>query len=92
MYEHENHGKSGGKRMTMSDHQDSEHFAYDKTWEEIEAMLDRAERKQNQHYTAMLDGPKKKRMYHMRNYKALEGVVKALRWVLGDKDIDHPLE
>ena len=78
--------------MTMSDHQDSEHFAYDKTWEEIESMLDRAERKQNQHYTAMLDGPKKRRMYHMRNYKALEGVVKALRWVLGDKDIDHPLE
>ena len=47
----------------MNDHQDSEHFAYDKTWEEIEAMLDRAERKQNQHYTAMLDGPKKRRMY-----------------------------
>ena len=28
----------------------------------------------------------------MRNYKALEGVVKALRWTLWDKDIEHPLE
>lgn len=89
--------------MTMSDHQDSEHFAYERTWEEIEAMLDRAERKQNMHFTKMqtadpngrtfVDGKViKSRIYHMRNYKALEGVVKALRWVLGDKDIDHPLE
>jgi hypothetical protein len=35
---------------------------------------------------------KKERISHMRNYKALEGVVKSLRWVLGDKDITHPLE
>jgi hypothetical protein len=27
-----------------------------------------------------------------RNKKALEGVVKTLRWVLGDKNVDHPLE
>ena len=86
--------------MTMSDHQDSEHFAYDKTWEEIEAMLDKAERKQNQMLVnlSMIDTYKaspnirKKRIHYMKNYKALEGVVKALRWVLGDKDIDHPLE
>ena len=78
--------------MTMNDHQDSEHFAYDKTWHDIETMLDKAERKQNKHLTAMQTCSKNKRMYHMRNYKALEGVVKALRWVLGDKDIDHPLE
>jgi len=37
-------------------------------------------------------GKKQERIYHMRNYKALEGVVKALRWTLGDKHIDHPLE
>ena len=78
--------------MTMSDHQDSEHFTYDRTWEEIINMLDRAERKQNQHLTAMQTCPKDKRMFHMRNYKALEGVVKSLRWVLGDKQIEHPLE
>ena len=76
----------------MSDHQDSEHFAYDKTWVEIEEMLDKAERRQNYHLTQMQNCPKKRRVYHMRNYKALEGVIKSLRWVLGDKDVEHPLE
>ena len=86
--------------MTMSDHQDSEHFTGLRTENEIELMLDRAERKQNQmlvnlsmirNYKALPD-IRKTRMHYMRNYKALEGVVKALRWVLGDKDIDRPLE
>ena len=31
-------------------------------------------------------------IYHMRNYKALEGVVKSLRWTLGDKDVTNPLD
>jgi hypothetical protein len=55
-------------------------------------MLDKAERKQNSHYTEMQKGGKTERLYHMRNYKALEGVIKALKWTLGDKDIEHPLE
>jgi len=55
-------------------------------------MLDKAERKQNMHYTMMQVSKKKERIFHMRNYKALEGVVKALRWTLGDMNIDHPLE
>ena len=76
----------------MSDHQDSEHFTYERTWEEIHAMLDKAERKQNQHLMNMQTCPKDKRVFYMRNYKALEGVVKALRWTLGDMKIDHPLE
>tara|TARA_B100000131_G_scaffold311651_1_gene344763 strand:- start:310 stop:546 length:237 start_codon:yes stop_codon:yes gene_type:complete len=78
----------------MNDHQDSEHFAYNRTWAEIEEMLDKAERKQNMHFMQMQrQGMKKKeRMMHMRNYKALEGVIKSLRWVLGDKNIAHPLE
>ena len=33
--------------MSMSDHQDSEHFSYDRSWKEIEQMLDAAERIQN---------------------------------------------
>ena len=70
-----------------------EQFTYNRTWEEIEDMLDRAERKQNLHYSKMQKTRnKKKRIEHMRNYKALEGVVKSLRWVLGDKDVEHPLE
>ena len=82
----------------MNDHQDSEHFTYERTWEEIENMLDRAERKANKHLTAMNKFGRNKGlynkefMYHMRNYKALEGVIKSLRWVLGDLNIDHPLE
>ena len=77
----------------MNDHQDSENFSYNRSWEEIEDMLDRAERKQNKHYSLMQKTRnKKKRIEHMRNYKALEGVVKSLRWVLGDRAVAHPLE
>ena len=67
-------------------------FTYDRTWADIHAMLEKAERKQNMHYTKMQSPNKKDRIYHMRNYKALEGVIKALKWTLGDKDIEHPLE
>ena len=75
-----------------SDHQDSEHFSYERSWNEIEDMLDKAERKQNIHYMKMKKGKKSDRVYHMRNYKALEGVIKALRWTLGDIRVKHPLE
>lgn len=67
-------------------------FSYDRSWASIEDMLEKAERKQNKHYVAMQKCKRSERMYHMRNYKALEGVVKSLRWVLGDRDIEHPLE
>ena len=67
-------------------------YTYERTWKEIHDMLDKAERKQNSHYTEMQKGGKTERLYHMRNYKALEGVIKALKWTLGDKDIEHPLE
>ena len=70
----------------------SRHYTYQRTWMEIENMLDKAERKQNEHYMKMQKGSRKERIYHMRNYKALEGVVKSLRWTLGDKDIENPLD
>tara|TARA_R100000353_G_scaffold85351_1_gene63674 strand:+ start:219 stop:473 length:255 start_codon:yes stop_codon:yes gene_type:complete len=72
--------------MTMSDHQDSENFAYNRSWEDIETMLSEAERKQNQHLMAInrKGADKRERMYHMRKYKGLEGVIRGLRWVLGD--------
>ena len=72
-------------------HQDSESFMGVRDEKVILAMLDRAERKQNMHFTRMQIGKKKERIYHMRNYKALEGVVKALDDI-SDKYIDHPLE
>jgi|TARA_R110002124_G_scaffold151454_1_gene318294 hypothetical protein len=77
----------------MSDHQDTDHFSYDRSWEEIELMLDRAERVMNMHHSKLhASKDKKTKLYHARNYKALEGVVKTLRWALGDKDINHPLD
>ena len=77
----------------MNDHQDSENFTYSRTWVEIETMLAQAERQQNWHYNQIqTTRNKKKRLTHMRNYKALEGVIKALRWTLGDLHIEHPLE
>ena len=79
----------------MSDHQDSEHFTYDRNWEEIENMLDAAERMQNtwihRFYDAQVQGDRRTMKDCARNKKALEGVIKTLRWVLGDKDIKHPL-
>ena len=69
----------------MNDHQDSENFAYDKSWDDILRMLDEAEREQNRHYSLMQRAKnKRRRIEHMRNYKALEGVITSLRWVLGD--------
>ena len=32
----------------MNDHQDSENFSYERTWEEIENLLNKAEREQKQ--------------------------------------------
>ena len=65
-------------------------YRYDRTWDEIQEMLDRV--KQKEHFNNMKIGPKMERVYHMRNYKALEGVIKSLKWVLGDESIDTPLE
>ncbi len=78
----------------MSDHQDTDLFSYTRSWEDIEIMLDKAERKLNYHRTQMEKFPIKSRMWveHARNFKALQGVVKTLRWTLGDKNITHPLD
>ena len=66
---------------------------YNRTWVEIEDMLERAERKQNMHFNKMHESgvSKYEVIAHMRNYKALEGVIKALKWTLGEKDVDTPL-
>jgi len=71
-----------------------EQFAYDKSWDDIEAMLMRAELTLNRHHVAMTNckARSKEWAYHARNYKALQGVVKTLRWTLGDKTIVHPLD
>ena len=78
----------------MSDHQDTDSFSYSRSWDEIEIMLDKAERKLNFHRIKMDNHPQKSKKWfeHARNFKALQGVVKTLRWTLGDKNITHPLD
>ncbi len=82
-------------RNPMSDHQDTDHFSYNKSWEEIEDMLDKAERKMNNwiniFYEAQARNNKRVMKDAARNKKALEGVIKTLRWTLGDKNIKNPL-
>ena len=81
------------KANAMSDHQDTRHYSYNRSWDEIEKMLDKAERAKNHHHTKFLSGKnKKEKLIHARNFKALEGVCKTLRWVLGDMDVKHPLD
>ena len=78
----------------MSDHQENVHRTYDRSWDEIEVMLDRAERKLNYHLLHMdIVKPKSKKwVEHARNFKALQGVIKTLRWTLGEKGVIDPLE
>ena len=69
--------------------------AYDKTWAEIEEMLDAALQKQAEwkgwFEKCRAAGDREGMKDAARNHKALEGVVKTLRWVLGEEGIDHPL-
>lgn len=81
---------------TLSDHQESEHFTYDRSWDEMEKMLYKAEKEKNmwesKYYDLMqINAPRKEIIKCLRNIKALEGVVKTLRWTLGDKNVAHPL-
>ena len=77
----------------LSDHQDTNLFTYDRSWGEIEDMLNKAELKMNHHEIQAHTSLKKQdKVYHIRNYKALQGVVQALRWVLGDMKVKDPLE
>lgn len=68
---------------------------YDRTWADIEHMLDdaigtRGEWRQR-YELARRQGNSQMMKDAARNYKALEGVEKTLRWVLGERGIEHPL-
>jgi len=73
----------------------NEIFSYERSWEQIEDMLVRAEKKQNEwvmrFHEAKESMDKETMRECARNKKALEGVVKTLRWTLGDRGIDNPL-
>jgi hypothetical protein len=70
--------------------------SYDRSWEEIEEMLIRAEIKRKE-WKAWFeecrrnedrDGMKEA----ARNHKALDGVVKTLKWTLGEEGVSNPLD
>ena len=77
----------GGMTREYTNDVYNQRFAYNRSWDDIEHMLHLAEQEQNKHYMLMQKGKKKDRVYHMRNYKALQGVVTSLKWVLGDVKI-----
>ena len=72
------------------------HRTYERTWEEIESMLDQATEKMHQwkEWYEMCKAEKDKSgmIEAARNHKALEGVVKTLKWTLGEEGIDDPLD
>lgn len=69
---------------------------YDRTWVEIEDMLDDAKAKRA-HWVRFYEhakavGDKGSMKDAARNTKALEGVEKTLRWVLGESGVRDPLD
>ena len=64
-------------------------FTYERTWVEIETLLEQGERELARRKEASFDRDlsTKERAHHMRNYKGLQGATYALRWVLGDREV-----
>ena len=65
---------------------DDSKFTYDKQWKQILQMLEWATIERNIHKKAIngSDTSMRDKAQHMRDYKGLQGVTYALRWVLGD--------
>jgi hypothetical protein len=70
--------------------------SYDRTWEEIEDMLNKAIQKRNNwkkwFESCKKSGDREGMKEAARNHKALDGVIKTLRWTLGEQGIDSPLD
>ena len=68
---------------------------YERTWDEIEEMLLKAESRIIQwkkwFEQCQSEGDREGMKEAARNYKALEGVVKTLKWTLGEENVGHPL-
>lgn len=75
---------------------DNRERSYDRSWDEIEDMLDLANQRaiewRSWFEECKNNGDRDGMKEAARNYKALEGVVKTLKWVLGEKGVDHPLD
>ena len=72
------------------------HRSYDRTWEEIEDMLNQAIAKRTNwkkwFESCKESGDREGMKEAARNHKALDGVIKTLRWTLGEEGIISPLE
>ena len=70
--------------------------SYDRSWDEIEKMLEIAEERvfewQDWFETCREQSDREGMKEAARNYKAQQGVIKCLKWVLGEQGVDHPLE
>ena len=70
--------------------------SYNRSWEEIEEMLNRAELKRKEWKAWFEECRKNEDRDGMkeaaRNHKALDGVVKTLKWTLGEKGVGNPLD
>lgn len=70
--------------------------SYERTWDEIESMLESAEDKRREWQMFFERAKRINNRQSMkdaaRNCKALEGVIKTLRWTLGEQGIEDPLE
>ena len=70
--------------------------SYERTWDEIESMLESAEDKRREWQMFFERAKRINNREAMkeaaRNSKALEGVVKTLRWTLGEQGISDPLQ
>ena len=71
------------------------HRTYERTWAEIESMLEQATEKMHQwkegYDMCKSEDDKDGMKEAARNHKALQGVVKTLKWTLGEEGIDDPL-
>ena len=70
--------------------------SYDRSWSEIEEMLDKAISRREQwkkwFEQCSKDGDRDGMKEAARNHKALDGVIKTLRWTLGEEGVEHPLD
>ncbi len=70
--------------------------SYDRSWGEIEEMLEKAISRREEWKTWFAqcrnDGDRDGMKEAARNHKALDGVIKTLEWTLGQEGVDHPLD
>ena len=78
--------------MSMTEHQEP---SYERTWDEIEEMLNQAIHTRNswisRYERAKGINDRQVMKDAARNCKALEGVIKTLKWTIGTPGVEDPL-